>query len=370
MRRHNASGGTPAARYTYNGPIAGVTVNELGAYKSVPVDPKDSFEHLKLTQKVFEDLSSTLSLQAAGTTAISRVNPTKQQAGLMVAMRETYNDGIPKVPGVNRKRVEQALRDYREKRRSGVVKGSAEEYLNFVFGILPLLADAKSLHGSIKNFEKNYNQFVRNAGKTVRRSYTFPKVEQPAIWLADEVRTGGWPSSVLTNTSLFSGVVNRPHKHYKVVSRHQKFSGAFTYYLDEGSAPLRKLLKLNAEADFLFGGGLTIENLWNSSPWTWFVDWFSNTGDVIANLSSVLADNLVLRYGYMQEHTYARHFCDCSVVSAKQSGGPSVPVLRDNQYVIEAKQRIRATPFGFGLSEAGLSTKQKLILAALGITRV
>jgi hypothetical protein len=34
------------------------------------------------------------------------------------------------------------------------------------------------------------------------------------------------------------------------------------------------------------------------------------------------------------------------------------------------KQRLPATPFGFGLTFDGLSTKQKAILTALGITRV
>jgi hypothetical protein len=67
------------------------------------------------------------------------------------------------------------------------------------------------------------------------------------------------------------------------------------------------------------------------------------------------------------ENTIAFHDCDCSPA---KTVGTNQPVLRNLRYSVEAKQRIRASPFGFGLTESGLSTKQKLILAALGITRV
>lgn len=127
------------------------------------------------------------------------------------------------------------------------------------------------------------------------------------------------------------------------------------------------MVKLSQEADHLFGLSPTIETLWDATPWTWFVDWFVNAGDVLDNFSDMLTYGLVMHYGYMMEHTVAIHREDQSPVKIKQG---SKPVIRDIDFNIEAKQRIRATPFGFGLTDASLSAKQKLILAALAITRV
>lgn len=358
-----SEGSFPGGKKRYAGVIAGAYFTELQAYKQNFV-PTWTFEQSK-GLKVFEDLSSTNSLVARGTTAISRCKPDKQNAGLFVTLRETYNDGLPRVPGVSRARVQAAMRDYRAKRSSGIYKGSAEEYLNIVFGVLPLLADAKALHSSIKGFEENLDNFLRNAGKPVRRSYRFPRSKNEVTSTSVNL-TSIWPSDVGTDTTLFSGVVLKPHVHTKSVQRDQWFSGSFTYYIDEQDTLISRMRELNAEGNYLFGAGLTLENLWNSSPWTWMVDWFVNAGDVLSNLSSVLANDLVLNYGYMMEQTIARHNCDAGTVSAK----PSSPVPRSAFYQVIAKQRIRATPFGFGLSEAGLSAKQKLILAALGITRV
>jgi len=367
QRSHLATGGNPANTYVYSGPVLGAAFDELRAYDQTPQTSNKDFSYAK-TLKLFEDLSSTSFLEAKGSTAIARSRPTQQQAGIFVTLRETYNDGLPKVPGVSRERVRSALRDYREKKASGVVKGPAEEYLNVVFGVLPLLADARSIHSSIKNFEKNVDQFKANAGKLVRRRYEFP-TERTLVTVAEEQRTAGWPGAY-TNTNVFSNQVLRPHNHYKEVERRTSFSGAFTYFLNDSESYFEEFRKLNSEADYLFGAGLTLENLWNSSPWTWLIDWYTNAGDILANFSSMMVDNLVLRYGYITERTIARHNCDSSIISAKQSGLTSKPVTRNLYWNVEATQRLRATPFGFGLSDSDLSVKQKLILAALGITRV
>jgi len=118
------------------------------------------------------------------------------------------------------------------------------------------------------------------------------------------------------------------------------------------------------EAKKLLGLSLTPETLWNIAPWSWAVDWFSNTGDVISNLSDWASDGLVMHYGYMMEKTIVKD--TYNITPSGIQAFPSVPNLT---LVTETKQRIRANPFGFGLSFDGLSTIQKAILAALGISR-
>jgi hypothetical protein len=119
-----------------------------------------------------------------------------------------------------------------------------------------------------------------------------------------------------------------------------------------------------ALADKLFGISLTPEVLWNLAPWSWAVDWFSNTGDVISNLSDWASDGLVLQYGYMMEHTVSSYTYSMSPTGIYR-GVPAPPV----SFVTETKIRRRASPFGFGINLSALSARQNAILVALGLSR-
>jgi hypothetical protein len=104
--------------------------------------------------------------------------------------------------------------------------------------------------------------------------------------------------------------------------------------------------------------------LWRLAPWSWLVDWFVNAGDVISNLTDMAIDGLVLQYGYMMEHTI---ICDeLRLVGPRFKSGALVDTTLC--LVTETKQRVKATPYGFGLSWSSFSPTQLAILAALGIT--
>lgn len=132
-----------------------------------------------------------------------------------------------------------------------------------------------------------------------------------------------------------------------------------------GSFASSKVGQLGAEADKLFGLSLTPDLLWNLAPWSWAVDWFTNTGDVLENVSDMVAQGLVMRYGYLMETksisvTYKLHGCTFH-------GTPVV--LAPAVLETVSKVRVRANPFGFGITWDGLSPIQIAILAALGISR-
>jgi hypothetical protein len=116
----------------------------------------------------------------------------------------------------------------------------------------------------------------------------------------------------------------------------------------------------------ILGLSLTPDIVWNLTPWSWAVDWFSNTGDVISNLTDWATDGLVLRYGYVMEHTITSDTYTYSGNTGLIDGNVRVPPLT---LVTETKIRRRANPFGFGITWDGLSPRQLAITAALGLTR-
>jgi len=117
----------------------------------------------------------------------------------------------------------------------------------------------------------------------------------------------------------------------------------------------------------LLGLDLNPETLWEMAPWSWAVDWFTNAGDVIHNVNAWSSDGLVLKYGYIMEHTIVRDIYTWvgDTRFKPDTVYPDVVVL-----VTETKLRRRATPFGFGLTFSSLTKRQKAIAAALGLTRL
>ena len=123
----------------------------------------------------------------------------------------------------------------------------------------------------------------------------------------------------------------------------------------------------------LLGLELTPAVLWELTPWSWLIDWFSNTGTLIKNLSTLGMSNTILNYAY----TTARLKTTSSVwvkpdIVAVGSGYNGVNGFTGNfiyQMTVDAKLRIAASPFGFDVSPGSLSSGQWAILAALGLAR-
>lgn len=290
-------------------------------------------------------------LRAKGTTLIARAKPTNSPANLSIALAELFREGLPKAPGVSF-----------WKDRANIARGAGSEYLNAVFGWLPLVSDIQDVAKAMSNQKKIWRQYQRDAGRVVRRSSGFPS-EKTTTQIS--LATGRDP-----NPPTNSFVVKS--KGTYTVTRHVKrdiwFSGAFTYYLPKAgdNAFFDKWVSRLTKAEAVYGLTLDPEVLWNLTPWSWAADWFANTGDVISNLSDIATDGLVMHYGYVMEHVVE---CDeHSLVGWRPHRGSLDHDLR--LYVVrETKQRLRASPYGFGLTWDGFSPRQLAILAALGVTR-
>jgi hypothetical protein len=301
------------------------------------------------------DLSSSeAEMMALGSTAISRCSPVDSHAELLTALAEAAREGMPSLPG---------SQQWESKTR--IARGAGSEYLNAQFGWVPLVSEVNNLATSVRKSEKILRQFERDNGRNVRRTYDFPLEESTEVILDEEANNLGVPTTPsYLPSQLFDGYqVSGRLVLERTIKRKRWFAGCFVYHVPTGADRLSSVHRAVAEYDLLYGVAPTPDVLWNLTPWSWAMDWFGNVGDVINNVSNRMLYGQVLRYGYMMETTtvmdkytrYTPHFRGGAVFTTS--------------FKTETKQRVKASPFGFGLTWDGFDAYQLSILAALGITR-
>jgi hypothetical protein len=126
--------------------------------------------------------------------------------------------------------------------------------------------------------------------------------------------------------------------------------------------------KWDAEANKLFGTRLTPATVWNLAPWSWAADWFSNTGDVLNNISAFGSDSLVLKYGYIMRKTREMQQSIWQGYVNTPTGANQFVTARE-AFGHETRVRLRATPYGFGIDMGSFTPRQIAISAAVGITQ-
>jgi len=285
------------------------------------------------------------SLDELGATAVNIVKPTNSVADLAVSLGELRTEGLPKLPGI-----------HSWQSRARAAKKAGSEYLGVQFGWLPFVGEIKNVSHGVTESERILSQYIRDSGKLVRRRIEFPVTESfESEVLAHNVPDYGQITSHLL-AQMPSGDVIRDIK----TTTKEVFSGGFTYHLPGDMPGFDGIRDQSLYAKKILGLDLSPDTVWNLTPWSWAIDWFSNTGSVVSNLSDYALDGLVMRYGYVQRHVVVSH-------SYRHTSLPSVPPII---FVTETKMRQRANPFGFGLQWNGLSPRQLAIAAALGIKRV
>lgn len=313
-------------------------------------------------QREFGDKNES-QLSADGATAISLCNPINPASNLGTGLSETMLEGIPSLPGIKL---------WQDKTR--FLKGIGSEYLNYQFGWAPLKDEVESVRDAARQHRDLLQQYHRGEGSDTHRRFEFPS----------QVSEKRLPETAITTAG--SMLVTTPGtRQISLVKETKKwFEGCFTYGLPSSTDSWRKALGFGSNADQLFGISLSPDILWELTPWSWAVDWFSNAGDVINNVTNFGLAGLVMRYGYMMEESIER-------VVAEGVG----PKLRNSYYGTDyrgihfqgskddvptgsysvgtecvTKRRFPANPFGFGIGWQDLSPTQLAITAALGITRL
>ena len=346
-------GSKPHSQFTFEeiGPNGGSTFDLRHVKWSMPLSCPIEFAAPGKPKWPTAASSSDNDLNALGATAISRCKPTSSGVELSVALGETFKDGLPHLVG---------SQTWREKTLAARNAGS--EYLNVEFGWLPLVSDVLDFGRTVIDSDSILGQYDRDKGQLIRRQYTFPeeRTEQSEILSLSKNPDGNSPDSGFGPSSSGGIWVKKTST---VINRW--FSGAFIYGVPNGLYNRGPFGEWAAKADRLFGISLTPDTLWNLSPWSWAADWFANTGDVLSNISDYASQGLVMQYGYLMEKKTVRatYSLTGAIVHGRQV---SVP---DASLVVTTKRRIRANPFGFGITWDGLSAAQIAILSALGISR-
>jgi len=236
-----------------------------------------------------------------------------------------------------------------------------DEHLNMEFGLKPAFQDLNKFFYAVWAAEQAMTQLERDSGKPVRRRYVFPSKVETSV---STFPTSDYPLIGLQDSRYY----NAPSGWSIVMNRettvNRWFSGAYTYHIDSGYDSRKTMSRFGLLAKNVFGLNITPDVLWQLAPWSWAIDWFSNTGDVIQNVSQRATDGLIMRYGYLMEHTITKDTYSRPVSPFKNGSLTGSVTL-----VSESKVRRRANPFGFGVSWEGLSPTQLSIAAALGLSR-
>jgi hypothetical protein len=274
-------------------------------------------------------------LWGMGSTAIKLTAPALPREGVAVFLGE-LREGLP--------RLARNLGSLPE-----IANSSSSNYLGYQFGLRPLLSDIKSISSTIKNMDKELRRLEDQSADLIHRKYSFDDTRDETLIETSTVTA--WPGAP---SNVHPGTGSR--KKFKIEHNKTWFAGAFSYYFPrarEGLSVLRTWL------DEL-GAGVNVDTLYNLTPYTWLMDWFGNFGDVLFNLSYFTQNSQVLNYGYLMRTSEITHRYEFT----PQSGGTS-----QQDFTVIRKLRIKASPFGFGLSEEDFTDFQKSILLALGISR-
>lgn len=332
-------GPTPNQKNVYIGEVTPST-SGIGQY------PTDSYPSLSKRH-------------ADGRWAIGATAPTQQEAGLAAFLGE-LREQLPQLIGGS------ILRD------GGVSsRNLGEEELNLQFGLLPTKGDLQSLARAILDFARNARQFQRDSDQNVRRRITIDessfnrKVTGIDSWFLNLPRRNSTDV-----TAQFIADWGR-WECYDTIHSHSWFSGCFTYHLSEAHGFLGKMEYYEQLANHLLGLELTPEVIWQLTPWSWLIDWFSDAGVFVKNITQLSNDNLVLRYGYVMHETRAMRTRTIAGLKPANFGyGPaSIPSALSNFSTYTSKIRTRSTPYGFGVDVNALSPTRWAILGALGLTK-
>lgn len=287
---------------------------------------------------------------ALGATAISRCAPTNSHADLAVALTELSREGLPKSSLLVGKA-----------RGTSLSKKAADEWLGLNFGVLPFVSDVTDTVKAVRNSGEILRQYARDSGRLIHRTYRFPDQVSTSVYNT----TGVWPRPS-THPDFRIAPFTRAVETVTTVKTW--FTGDFTYHRNDGSRATDAIQRAAQDANHLLGLRLTPDVVWELVPFSWLVDWKTNVGDVLHNMSMFLTDGLVLVRGYVMQTTEVRF--THTMMGGSVRGIPSSRILAHPASGCRTtKVRRAANPFGFGLTPGSLSNRQWSILAALGISK-
>lgn len=291
-------------------------------------------------------------LWAAGGTAISRTAPTRPSFSLATALGELLSDGLPAVVGNSLRKAD----TFRKK-----AKAAGDEYLNVEFGWRPFLSDIQKLCHTVQESKRLLDKYEKESGRIIGRNYSFPDVRETKVEVLGTANspTPGYPSPIF---STYQGTLTKTTE----ITRKTWFQGSYSYAFPPVEDSRGVIMDAAEKANHLLGLKITPEVLWNLAPWSWLADWFVNVGSLATNVTALGQDELMIHRAYCMRTLSTKCTYELSGISTFSQGalGPLVQTFETT-----TKLRVKASPYGFGLTFEDFSPKQMAILAALGLTR-
>lgn len=285
----------------------------------------------------------------------NRFRPAKPKADMGQFLGEIRE--IPRMLRTSAKGFHDVWRSYGGSLTEFAPKTVANHWLNTQFGWLPFIRDLQSFYYATKDLEKQMYQLSRDNNQWIKRGGTTCTDSNTEILINGTVSTAHRPllPSYYHNFPLGSIKLTR------VTTLRIWFTARYKYWIRKlESSPwgTEKWARV-------YGLRVSPSLVWNLTPWTWLIDWCSNAGDVIDNVSAILLDELCAKYAYSMATREQR------VITESTSNTKTQGVVFGS-WEAKASQKIRreASPFGFGLTALDFTNRQWSILAALGLTRL
>lgn len=301
---------------------------------------------------------------------ISRLNPYRNEMAGLTAIGEIVLGGMPNAFW--------RLDNFR--RNVSTSMGNLD--LNLRFGWAPLAADIKELLWACLRLDQML--VAKNARR--RRRFKLKTVDyvKDTGLSVNEGRVS-FPTNVGTHSGSNYGVsslgkilLSSTNPGYDVPLSfsvryqkgvrfcHQEISINFTANYSNGVKSNPTMNGYVDRALEFLGLELTPDVVYNLTPWTWMLDWFTNLGSLVNYTSNFGLSNNVLNYAYFTQHitTQRGAFLWSPPISTVARKGATM--IREETTEVVREQ---ASPLGFGASWPTLTQSQLDILTAFGITR-
>lgn len=307
-------------------------------------------------------------LDGYGPEAWAKLKPRLDEVGLGVALAESRD--LPRMMSTSAKGFHELW-----KAGGGIMnkpymqpKTAADHYLNHQFGWVPFLSDMAKMYKAYDNTHKYMAQIKRDNGTWVKRRRVMSHtVSEEVIFDTGEGGSFAWrvePADYLIEAL-------RTSARYRILLRRTLdvwAVGKFVYYRPEFDVKKKShdssYDRMNRQMT-MYGARINPSVVWKATPWSWLIDWFTDVGTSIDNLTAIANDSLVSQYMYLMHHT-TRHFVLQQTVNFN---GGNLQTLEWQRSVDIKRRRGALSPYGLGLSWGDLSARQLTILGALGLSR-
>ena len=246
-------------------------------------------------------------------------------------------------------------------------KKVANHWLNHQFGWVPFANDISKFINLAVDGRAALQRTIDHNGHWLKRKGPIGFSDSDIVETLVATATDGKyiyppnPEPLVFNMQL-NGQSASTSKIYLCKSTRSWFSGAFRYWIPSFAEPDKAL---NTMQNYLrlYGARVSPLLVWNLTPWSWLIDWYTNVGDNISNFQSISQDNMAAAYAYVMQEKLCEYL---NRTTLHLKVGPVSPEWRRGAIT---KTRRHASPYGFTTDFSNFSSYQWSILTALGFSR-